>query len=90
MHVAAKAMMPSLLEVLLVVHVEGSMPQPPVSSVQFQVTVTSVVFQPAALAAGDWVGLAVGAVVSGVVYVSSTGVVLAMQAFRPATSATMP
>jgi hypothetical protein len=54
---------PSLLEVLLVVQLAGSMPRP--LSVQCQLTVTSLLFQPAALAAGDCTGLAAGGVRSG-------------------------
>ena len=51
-------------ETLLVVQLAVSMPEPPTLSAQFQVTVTSLLFQPASLAAGDWVGLAVGGVLS--------------------------
>ena len=50
---------PSPADVLLVVQLAGSMPEPP-ASVQFHVTVTSVLFQPAT-ALGDCVGPAVGA-----------------------------
>jgi len=47
------------LDVELVAQVAGSTPAPP--SLQFQVTVTSVLFQPAPLAAGLALGTATGA-----------------------------
>ncbi len=64
MQVASKVMVPSPDEVLLVVQLAESIPEPPVLSVQFHVTVTSALFQPAPLAAGDCVGKAVGGVLS--------------------------
>jgi len=70
--VAVRVWTPSPLEALLVVQLAGSTPA--AVSVQFQETVTSLVFQPAALAVGDWLGLAVGGVVSGV-YMRVTEVV---------------
>ena len=63
LHVALSVCTPSPLEVLLGGQLLASRPAPPGLSVQFQVTVTSDLFQPA-LAAGDWVALAVGARVS--------------------------
>ena len=63
---------PNARVVLVAVQLAGSIPTPPALSVQCQVTVTSVLFQPAALAAGDWVGLAVDALVSvGLAYSSA-------------------
>src|SRR5207249_3354565 len=64
LQVAVRVCTPSPLEVLLVVQLAASTPA--AASVQFQVTVTSLVFQPAALAWGDRLGLAAGGVVSGV------------------------
>src|SRR4051812_5675452 len=55
---------PSPEDVLDVVQLPESIPVPPLSSDQFQVTVTSLLFHPPAFAAGDWVGEEVGAVVS--------------------------
>ena len=57
-------LLPSPDDVLLVVQLAESIPEPPALSAQFQVTVTSELFQPARLADGDWDGLAVGAVIS--------------------------
>ena len=59
-----KVSVPSPDEVDEVVQLQRSMPTPPALSVQFQFTVTSVLFQPAPLAAGDWVGAAVGGIAS--------------------------
>jgi hypothetical protein len=44
--------LPSPEETLLVVQCAGSIPEPPASSVQFQFTVTSLLFHPAAFAGG--------------------------------------
>ena len=51
---------PSPEDVLLGLQFALSIPEPPELSAQFQVTVTLLLFQPAPLAAGDWVGLALG------------------------------
>lgn len=59
---AASATSPSPLEVLEVVQLVVSMPTP--SSLQFQVTVTGVLRQPAAFGLDEGVGAATGAVVS--------------------------
>src|SRR5690348_8612827 len=56
--------LPSPVDVLLVVQASGSMPDPPALSVQCQLTVTSVLFQPAPFFGGDCAGAAVGGVVS--------------------------
>ena len=59
--------LPELL-MLLVVQLAGSMPltnpELVTGSLQFQLTVTLLLFQPEGAAAGDWVGLATGAAVS--------------------------
>ena len=69
LQVALRLMVPEPLLTLLVVQLAGSMPlmDPELveGSLQFQVTVTLLLFQPEGAAAGDWVGLATGAVVSG-------------------------
>jgi hypothetical protein len=57
-------MIPSPLEVLPGVQLAESSPEPPWLSAQFHWMVTSELFQPMALAAGDCDGLAVGARVS--------------------------
>ena len=64
LQVAVSVISPSPDEVLLMVQLAGSIPEPPVLSAQFHVTVTSLLFQPLAFAAGDCVGEAVGGVVS--------------------------
>src|SRR5262245_9950194 len=61
---ALRVCWPSPLDVLVVMQLAESMPLPAASSAQFQLTVTSLEFQPALLAAGDWLGLATGAVLS--------------------------
>ena len=61
---ALRVCRPSPLEALLVVQLAVSTPAP--ASAQFQLTVTSVLFQPKLLRAGDTLGLAVGGVRSGV------------------------
>ena len=67
---------PSPDDVVLVVHALVSMPEPPELSAQFQLTVTSVLFQPSALASGDCVGLADGAALSSVTVPLTDRVVL--------------
>src|SRR5437764_7833145 len=61
--VALKTSVPSPAEVLLVVQLPGSTPEP-LPSDQFQLTVTSALFQPLPFGSGLWVGLATGGVVS--------------------------
>src|SRR5581483_931117 len=56
-HVAASVPMTSPLDMLLVAQLAVSMREPPLPSLQFQVTVTSLLLQPALLAAGFCVGL---------------------------------
>jgi hypothetical protein len=56
---------PSPDDVDVVVQFALSIPEPPALSLQFQLTVTSVLFQPAPFAAGLRVGAAVGATTSG-------------------------
>ena len=65
LHVADSRIVPSPEEVLDVVQFAGSIPEPPTSSPQFQVTFTSLAFQPALFTAGTCVGDAVGGIVSG-------------------------
>jgi hypothetical protein len=74
LHVAFRVSVPSPEEVELVVQFAASIPDPPALSDQFHVTVTSVLVHPFVLAAGDWVGEAVGAVVSQVFVVHETGI----------------
>ena len=64
LQVAFNVSVPSPDEVEEVVQLAESMPDPSALSVQFQFTVTSVLFQPAPLAAEDWVGAAVGGIES--------------------------
>src|SRR5207247_132892 len=64
LQLALNGSVPSPLDVLLLVQLAGSRPLPPALSLQFQLTVTSLLFQPAPLAVGDWLGAATGAVTS--------------------------
>src|SRR5688500_6003715 len=58
--VPGTVVVPSALSVVGLVQV--AIPEPPVLSVHVKLTVTSALFQPAALAAGLWLGVIVGAV----------------------------
>ena len=87
LQVALSGRLPSPDETLLVVQLAVSIPEPPALSAQFQVTVTSLLFQPAPLAAGDRAGLAVGAMASSAPYNSALarGVKMPAIPYPPAT-----
>src|SRR5690348_5209978 len=63
-HVAVSVCVPSPEDVLLVVQRAGSIPDPPALSVQFQYTVTLLLFHPAPFAEGDGLADADGGTMS--------------------------